>query len=466
MTFNILINLIFAHFALALRNAETESSLASDTWADEVRHAMKFVWNNYKSKAWGADEIRPVSGTSKSNWGGHGFSIVDSLSTLYLMGLKQEFKEGVEWVGENLHFGDGHPRGQQSFFETTIRMLGGLVSAYDLSGEPKLLEKAKQLGDVLLHAFPANSVPDTRIDLGNGAASGSEGSCLAEAGSMQLEFRALSRISNDPKYANHADAAQSKLLEAVGEQGISGYLISNGQTWSTRKVGAGADSFYEYLLKAWIQSGGKYDQSKQAWIRFAEKLPDLMKTTKGGLMFVTEGNGLDRMEHLTCFVGGNLILAEMVLGDEASKYGKWGRSLTHTCQETYTRSASGLGPEGVNFILDGEEGKDIQEGSQGYLLRPEVVESVYYAHYQTGDPAYRKWGKSFLDSLNKHAKTNFGYSSVREANVESPPLSDSEETFFMAETLKYLYLLFSPKSTLDLNKWVLNTEAHPLRVHH
>lgn len=99
--------------------------------------------------------------------------------------------------------------------------------------------------------------------------------------------------------------------------------------------------------------------------------------------------------------------------------------------------------------------------SAGYPLRPEIMESAYYLYYFTRDPRYLEMGRTFFDALVKHCRTDAGYAALR--NVETKAKRDNMESFFLAETLKYLYLLFSPPEKLDLKKSVFNTEAHPMR---
>ena len=113
-----------------------------------VRDAMLHSWKGYADHAWGFDELMPVSKQGK-NWLYQGATIIDSMSTLKVMGLDAEYNQAVDWV-KKFDFGS---TGRVSFFETTIRDLGGMLSAYDMSADAELLAKAKDLGDRLLKAF-------------------------------------------------------------------------------------------------------------------------------------------------------------------------------------------------------------------------------------------------------------------------------------------------------------------------
>jgi mannosyl-oligosaccharide alpha-1,2-mannosidase len=241
-------------------------------------------------------------------------------------------------------------------------------------------------------------------------------------------------------------------------------------------MGAMADSYFEYLLKLWIQSGRSEDKFKDQYLKVLRDIPNLLKTTKGGLMFIGEtkrgltGPVTDKMEHLTCFMGGNLMLAANTLPDVDEIWATWAEEITRTCHEMYARSSTGLGPEYAMFRTNAETPDDMYYERQGqhYLLRPEVIESVYYMHYFTGDHKYREWAYDMLKALNKHARAPHGYSALKSVNHDGPPQSNwkgEEESFFFAETLKYIYLILSPKrGPLDLSKWVFNTEAQPLPI--
>jgi hypothetical protein len=137
--------------------------------------------------------------------------------------------------------------------------------------------------------------------------------------------------------------------------------------------------------------------------------------------------------------------------------------LTYTCYQTYARMASGISPEFVQFY----EGKDFEAGRNGhhYLLRPETVESFFVLYHLTGDPVYREWGWEVFQAIEKYCRVNGGYGGIRDVRSENPQADNKMESFFLAETLKYLYLLFDPETPIDLlNKHVFNTEAHPLRM--
>ena len=99
--------------------------------------------------------------------------------------------------------------------------------------------------------------------------------------------------------------------------------------------------------------------------------------------------------------------------------------------------------------------------SAGYQLRPEIIESAYYLHHATHDARYLMMGQTFFDAIVAHCRTDAGYTTLK--SVVTMEKGDLMPSYFLAETLKYLYLLFAPESVLDLDKVVFNTEAHPLK---
>lgn len=140
--------------------------------------------------------------------------------------------------------------------------------------------------------------------------------------------------------------------------------------------------------------------------------------------------------------------------------------LARTCYEMYKRSPTGLSPEYINFDVGKRSGEEmlIPQNAPQNLLRPEAIEALYYMHYYTGDPKYRRWAYEMFSAFQKHCRARFGFSALVDVRKLPPAKRDSQESFWLAETLKYFYLIFSPRSALNLEEFVLNTEAHPLRT--
>lgn len=166
---------------------------------------MRHVWRNYEARAWGKDELKPISGTGGEGWGSLGMTLVDSLDTLWLMGLREEFDRGVSWVEEHLSFDKDM---NVNLFETSIRQLGGLVAAYSLSKRTVLLVKAEELGSRLLRAYGTMGQPQPSASPGKsrkGGASSAKKKALSGPSkalsellkSMGQDFDALLGVNDD-----------------------------------------------------------------------------------------------------------------------------------------------------------------------------------------------------------------------------------------------------------------------------
>ncbi|CAM9711535.1 unnamed protein product [Laminaria digitata] len=368
-----------------------------------VKGAMQHAWKGYEEYAWGADELAPRSQRGKESWGNMGVTLVDSLDTLWLMGMKDEFWKARDWVKEHLSF---RHASEVSVFETTIRELGGLLSAYDLSGDEVFKEKATELGDLLLPAFNTGSgIPTARVNFRNGRNSGSK-SVLAEIGTLQqVEFRYLSEITGDRKYAEKANKVFDMMSELHVADGLFPIFFnpSSGRPVGSQArmcvtFGALGDSFYEYLLKVWIQGGKKETSYRTMYDRAMDGMTKVLlkQSDPSGLTYVSDWNGhanADKMDHLVCFLAGTLALgAQTAAADDevrAERDMKTAKALAYTCYQMYARQKTGLAPEMVLF----EKGKDmvVPQKTAYNILRPETAEALYVLHQITGDPIYREW---------------------------------------------------------------------------
>jgi len=179
---------------------------------------------------------------------------------------------------------------------------------------------------------------------------------------------------------------------------------------------------------------------------------------------------MHKMDHLACFVGGMLIYGarQLPLAEVDAHWEENAAGITETCYQMYHRQPSHLAPECVTLNQGGEAGKDMSvwNNAAHYLLRPEAAEAIFYMFYYTGDPKYRRMAGEILEAIEAHTKTAFGYSAVGDVRQSKPVLRNEMETFFMAETLKYLYLTFvpNPRDVVDLDEFVFTTEAHPVRI--
>jgi len=273
-----------------------------------------------------------------------------------------------------------------------------------------------------------------------------------------------------------ADRATDAIFQASGSRGIIPiYISGKGQTaqlaGSKISMGAMGDSYYEYLLKEFQQNGKKETRLKDRWkLCMDEMMAQLVLKTRGGLTFIAEKEGgrlSHRMDHLTCFVGGMLLHGARILpaNEVDPRWEPTGAEITRTCYEMYRRTPTGIAAEYSLFNINSDsDDMTVPNDAPHFLLRPETVESIFYFHYYTGDPKYRKWAHEIFVAIDKYCKVRFGYSAIRDVRQRRPSPSDSMESFWLAETLKYLFLTFAPRSTFSLEEFVINTEAHPLRV--
>lgn len=232
-------------------------------------------------------------------------------------------------------------------------------------------------------------------------------------------------------------------------------------------LGAMADSFYEYLLKSWIQSGREDEQSRQLYLNSVIGIRNkLLRTSEqSNLTYLADmqwGQVQHKMDHLACFAGGMLALGGHTMNREEDI--QLGAALTATCHQAYDRTTTKLGPEAFRFSSTSEA--VAAAGEKHHILRPEVIESYFILWRITKDNRYRQWGWEAVQALEKYCRIKSGgYSGIRDVYSSHPTHDDVQQSFFLAETLKYLYLLFSDSSFFSLDQWVFNTEAHPLPIH-
>ncbi|XP_003510705.4 mannosyl-oligosaccharide 1,2-alpha-mannosidase IC isoform X1 [Cricetulus griseus] len=444
---------------------------------EKVKEMMRFAWQNYRRYAMGKNELRPLTkdGYEGNMFGGlSGATIIDSLDTLYLMELKEEFQEAKAWVQDSFHL---NVSGEASLFEVNIRYIGGLLSAFYLTGEEVFRVKAIKLGEKLLPAFNTpTGIPKGVVNFKSGswgwATSGSS-SILAEFGSLHLEFLHLTELSGKPVFAEKVKNIRKVLRKIDKPFGLyPNFLSPVSGNWVQHHVSVGGlgDSFYEYLIKSWLMSAKTDTEAKNMYYKALEAIEThLVNVSPGGLTYIAEWRGgvLDhKMGHLACFAGGMIALgAEDAKKEKRAYYRELAAQITRTCHESYDRSDTKLGPEAFWFNF-GREAVATQLSESYYILRPEVVESYMYLWRQTHDPIYRQWGWEVVMALEKYCRTEAGFSGIQDVYSINPNHDNRQQSFFLAETLKYLYLLFSEDNMLSSEDWVFNTEAHPLPVNH
>ncbi|KAM0747845.1 seven-hairpin glycosidase [Meredithblackwellia eburnea MCA 4105] len=529
-----------------------------------VKRAFLHVWEGYKEHSWGSDELKPISNTSSNNYNGWGATIIDTLDTLLIMDLSHEYNIAREHVAlvdfsylapkmklttdlpdmsdfedpveppvqafdEELDNGPQDQRQRRQprrppvlleseqrspttipTFETTIRYLGGLLSAYDLSGDPLMLTRAKELGDWILPSLGTQyGFPILRYTMGTNPRGSKTGrAVLSEVGSLTMEFTRLSMLTGDETYFQAVQRTMDTLdtgftkmddFNGKGRKPRLGSLLPAyvdpshpDSTAGEYTFGGLADSYYEYLIKQFQLMGGASQQYERMYkeaidsayeylIRRVEVVPGRDDLTIIGAK--QWGQWSSRLEHLTCFAGGMLGLGAKLLNRRHDM--ETALNVTEACAWAYESSATGVGPESLTFYepndpsryytVDSPDGQSkmrkprgnpmgVRHGDGKYIGRPETIESVFYMYRITGDRKWQDRGWQMFTSWVEHAINESGFSTISNVFYVTNRREDSMESFVLAETLKYYYLLFSPMDFISLDDYVFNTEAHPFRV--
>lgn len=453
---------------------------------DKIKEMALFGWKNYEKYAWGENELKPLSkiGHSAGIFGNKptklGATIVDGLDTMYLMGFMDEYKRGREWIINNLNL---NVDSEFSVFEINIRFIGGLLSLYTLTNDKAFLNKAEEIAKLLLPAFDTPSgIPMALINPISKRSKNynwSPGSCsiLAEFGTLSLEFNYLTDLTGNKVFTEKIDRINKVLNSMDKEFGIYyNYVNPTEPKWCMKDASMGAlgDSFYEYLYKAWLYGDKKDSELLKTYLAAMKGVRDklLDYSSKDHMAFFGDfksGYRLEKkMDHLACFSGGLLALTSKYTDEMDSEtrkvYMDLGANITNTCHESYIRTPTHIGPEAFHFERSDREAISIKQNEQYYILRPEVIEAYFYLWRLTKDNKYRDWAWDAVQAIDKHCKTDSGYSGIKNVYDSSPAQDDVQQSFFFAETLKYLYLIFSDDDVLPLDKYVFNTEAHPFLI--
>jgi Glycosyl hydrolase family 47 len=416
--------------------------------AKQVRSEFLDAWNAYKQYAWGHDELKPLS-RNYHDWYDSTLLMtpVDSLDTMILMGLTDEADSAREYIATNLSFDKDI---EVKNFEVTIRLLGGLLSSYQLTGDKRLLTLADDLGNRLLPAFNSpTGMPYMYVNLRTGKTRG-EVSNPAEIGTLLIEFGTLSKLTGKPIYYDKAKRALAELYKRRSKIGLVGSAINvetGAWTDTTSHIGGGIDSYYEYLLKASILFDDK--DCARMWKQSLEAVNKyLADTGHGGLWYGQADMNTGKRVSTNYGALDAFFPAVLARAGEIDR----ARRLQESSYKMWT--TFGVEPDEIDYT-------NFRIIADSYPLRPEIMESAYYLSFYTKDSRYQEMASTFIGSLVHYCKTDSGYAALR--SVETREKEDIMQSYFLAETLKYLYLTFAPRESLDLNKVVFNTEAHPIQ---
>lgn len=425
---------------------------------DEVVQMFDHAFQGYMNHAFPMDDLRPISCTGSNSQGGIALTLLDSLDMLYMLKRGKELRKAVLYISKSIDF-DIDVR--VHVFEVTIRALGGLLSGHVLLSRDStmvpwyrgdLLDKAVSLADRLLPAFDTpTGVPLSWINLRKGQIRGDTRiTCTACAGTMLLEFGVLSRLTGNPIYEDKAKHAVIYLYNKRSVKGLLGntFHVDKGE-WVRRHagIGAGIDSYYEYLLKAYLSFGDQeyldmfadVYSSVQAYSALSERVNGMIWPVD---VHMTSG----RIVHpyvsaLGAFWPGLQSLSGQ-FNDSNTLFWHWNliAKKFRWIPEAFSPDLSSTHPQ-----------------LKYYPLRPEFIESGYILYSDTGNPAYLVSIASFYQNLVNTTKTRCGFASISDVNTGR--LEDSMESFFLSETVKYLYLMYSKADDI-IDDFVLSTEAH------
>ncbi|GAQ38177.1 hypothetical protein AtubIFM55763_001356 [Aspergillus tubingensis] len=473
-----------------------------------VKKAFQHAWKGYRNNAWLEDELSPLTGGHRETFAGWAATLVDSLDTLVIMGLTEEFEEAVKAL-EYIDFTTTSAI-QINVFETNIRYLGGLLGAYDLTqGKyPILLKKAVEIADMIYGSFDTrNRMPQSRWEWTRSADGLSiepgRNTILAELGSLNLEFTRLSQLTKDPKYFDAIQRITDFLEDTQETTDVPGMwpMMVNAKDLEFADprftIGGMADSTYEYLPKEHMLLGGQTSQYRRMYNSFMKALKSRLlfrPMTEDGRDILFAGNlrvtgsssrnNLEpQWEHLKCYLGGTVGIGSKVF-DRPEDLAV-ARKLVDGCIWAYDIMPTGIMPEILHLTVckdddncqlpqssqptsTSKDGKKLPPGvadipDPKYLLRPEAIESVFIMYRITGDRSLQDAAWRMFQNIDKMTRTSFGHAAISDVRDPESPQMDYMESFWLAETLKYFYLIFSEPDLVNLDEYVLNTEAHPFK---
>lgn len=414
----------------------------------KIQEAAKHAWSGYKQFAFGKDDLKPLS-KSYRNWYEHSLLMtpVDAFDTFILLGLTKEASEAKQLILDSLSFDKA---GEVQVFEVTIRILGGLISAYEMDGDERFLKLAIHLADKLMPAFNSETgMPNRYVHMQTGKVRDPINN-PAEIGSLFLEFGQLSKLTGNKLYFNKAKKAIMAVYKRRSKIALVGEHINihNGKWVNTKShIGGAIDSYYEYLYKGWKLFGDK--DCKNAFDKhFAAIKKYLLYPTENGSFLQqvdmnsgkkisTEYGALSAFFAGLCAYTGDVETAAKI---QQANYFMW--------------TNFNIEPESFDFVSN-------KMLSPEYILRPENIESCFYLYRATQQLEYLWMAKFMTEDILLKCKTEVAFASLK--NVTTLEKADQMESFFFAETLKYAYLCFDD-SKAELQKIVFNTEAHPFNI--
>ncbi len=416
---------------------------------DKVKQAVTHAWQGYKQYAWGFDDLQPLTKMGK-NWYKTSMLMtpVDAFDTFILLGLKKEAKEAKNIILQKLDFNIDQ---DVQVFEITIRLLAGLLTAYELDGNKKFLTIADDLGKRLMPCFDTpTGMPYRFVNLVTGKIRDSANN-PAEIGTLMMEFGKLSKLTGNNTYYSAAKKAMMAVYNKRSKIDLVGEMIDvNTGKWirTQSHISGYIDSYYEYLYKSWKLFGDK--DFKNAWdVSVAAIKTNLISKQNNG-WFCTHVDMNTGKETSSTYGALDAFIAGLFAYSGDIKTAREMQKANY-----YMWTKFNIEPEEYNFKTDSIL-------SAYYVLRPENLESCFYLYRLTKDQQYLFMAKRMVDDILTYCRTDAGFASLK--NVITFEKENSMHSFLFAETFKYAYLIFAPDNVVDLNKYVFSTEAHPFKI--
>ena len=439
---------------LTVKQTETQQQKSvniknADALSQQLIDETQRSWDAYKKYAWGHDALAPLS-HSFSDWYSEPLYIspIDAYPTLSLMGLQNETKMIEDYVVDSLNFDKNI---DAKIFEVNIRILGGLLSMYELSGNPKILDKARDFADRMMPAFNTNTgIPTYWVNLKTGQPRGDTVN-VAEAASYTFELGVLSYYTKDPKYYQAGKKATLAVYNRRSELGLIGDVIDvNTGDWVSKQshLCAGVDSYYEYLYKSYLLFGDP--ELGEIWEESLIVIQKYLAEDVDGQLWYGRVD-MNTGEHVSSVV----TLYDAFFPAILALSGHMGSAIL--LQQTWNGLWNQYGLEPMVYDY-----KSKTPNYPAYDLNPEIIESAYYLFHLTGDSIYFQMNETYWKDIMKYCKTEIAFTSIKD--VQTMEQKDYMPTFFLAETLKYFYLTFSHhQGNFNFDEYMFNTEAHPFK---
>lgn len=424
------------------------------------------------------------------DWLGYSLTRIDTLDALWLFQMKNEFLDSMRWVESDFEI--TLPK-IVSVPEATGRLMGGLLSAFEVSDQPIFLKKASMLADRLMPAFEGHThgLPLPRINLQTGARSNwahesQDTVYLGDIGSLQLEFSYLGHHLYEPKYAQKALHIFQRLrLHPINDEAglyASKISLSTGKSQNQLyTLNFPSDSFFKNIFKLSRLFYKRVKWVNEMWTDIVSGIMKHLATTHGPFSFTKEvdfetikgGKTLQgttgelAIGHSSCAIAGLLALYAQDINSETEKSASllsFCDAFVATCVSMNLAAPNGIASE-FTRLVDGKLVPVIEDGE--FNFRTDTFEALFYMSRLTGDPKHRNAAWQLFEAVVQHfqlhlPKTALSKPSTRFTSSFAQPIGklNTSSMRFLTKVLKFLYLIYSDSDVFPINKNVWNSDGH------